>query len=105
VYEILVVSFACFGYFKYSREYSLASGFFLNFVHINKHGKFAVAKYRPIFKVLYAIYGGPGSSVGIATDYGLDGPGIESKMAGVVRLVHSLLLDVQSYCQIADVFF
>jgi hypothetical protein len=23
--------------------------------------------------------GGPGSSVGIATDYGLDGPGIESR--------------------------
>ena len=22
------------------------------------------------------VYGGPGSSVGIATDYGLDGPGI-----------------------------
>jgi hypothetical protein len=38
---------------------------------------------------LYVIYsitikyyfnnGGPGSSVGIATDYGLDGPGIESR--------------------------
>jgi hypothetical protein len=27
----------------------------------------------------YRIYSGPGSSVGIATDYGLDGPGIESR--------------------------
>jgi hypothetical protein len=26
------------------------------------------------------MYGGPGSSVGIATDYGLDGPGIEKKI-------------------------
>jgi hypothetical protein len=26
-----------------------------------------------------AAEGGPGSSVGIATDYGLDGPGIESR--------------------------
>jgi hypothetical protein len=25
------------------------------------------------------IYGGPGSSVGIAIDYGLDGPGVESR--------------------------
>jgi len=25
---------------------------------------------------------GPGSSVGIATDYGLDGPGIESRLGG-----------------------
>jgi hypothetical protein len=31
--------------------------------------------------LLYTIYYnfGPGSSVGIATDYGLDGPGIESR--------------------------
>jgi hypothetical protein len=27
----------------------------------------------------YCISGGPGSSVGIATDYGLDGPEIESR--------------------------
>jgi hypothetical protein len=30
------------------------------------------------------LLGGPGSSVGIATDYGLDGPGIESVAASVV---------------------
>jgi hypothetical protein len=30
-------------------------------------------------KYLPAIYDGPGSSVGIATGYGLDGPGIESR--------------------------
>jgi hypothetical protein len=28
---------------------------------------------------------GPGSSVGIATDYGLDGPGIESRWGEVFR--------------------
>jgi hypothetical protein len=28
---------------------------------------------------LYLIFSGPGSSVGIATDYGLDGPGIVSR--------------------------
>jgi hypothetical protein len=28
---------------------------------------------------LQIVIGGPGSSVGIATDYGLDGPGIESR--------------------------
>jgi hypothetical protein len=27
----------------------------------------------------YLLVKGPGSSVGIATDYGLDGPGIESR--------------------------
>jgi hypothetical protein len=32
-----------------------------------------------INEVLPCEYGGPGSSVGIATDYGLDGPGIESR--------------------------
>ena len=29
---------------------------------------------------------GPGSSVGIATDYGLDGPGIESRWGEIFRL-------------------
>jgi hypothetical protein len=29
--------------------------------------------------------GGPGSSVGIATDYGLDGPGIESRCGEIFR--------------------
>ena len=28
---------------------------------------------------------GPGSSVGIATDYGLDGPGIESRWGEILR--------------------
>jgi hypothetical protein len=28
---------------------------------------------------------GPGSSVGIATDYGLDGPGIESQWGSIFR--------------------
>ena len=32
-----------------------------------------------IFLVLYEVLCGPGSSVGIATGYGLDGPGIESR--------------------------
>jgi hypothetical protein len=29
--------------------------------------------------ILHLICSGPGSSVGIATDYGMDGPGIESR--------------------------
>jgi hypothetical protein len=29
--------------------------------------------------IYYEVYGGPGSVVGIATGYGLDGPGIESR--------------------------
>ena len=34
--------------------------------------------YRPLFC-------GPGSSVGIATDHGLDGPGIESRLGEIFR--------------------
>jgi hypothetical protein len=33
---------------------------------------------RELIKVIFCSYG-PGSSVGIATDYGLGGPGIESR--------------------------
>ena len=36
--------------------------------------------------VEYIIWSGPGSSVGIATDYGLDGPGIESRWGEIFRL-------------------
>ena len=32
------------------------------------------------------VISGPGSSVGIATDYGLDGPGIESRWGEIFRL-------------------
>jgi hypothetical protein len=35
--------------------------------------------------VLSYINGGPGSSVGIATDYGLDGPGIEPPLLALVE--------------------
>jgi len=31
------------------------------------------------FTIVHSMTGGPGSSVGIATDYRLDGPGIESR--------------------------
>ena len=33
----------------------------------------------------YYYYGGPGSVVGIATAYGLDGPGIESRWGEIFR--------------------
>jgi hypothetical protein len=33
----------------------------------------------------YQTLSGPGSSVGIATDYGLDGPGIESRLGEIFR--------------------
>ena len=32
-----------------------------------------------VFKIDHTVRSGPGSSVGIATGYGLDGPGIESR--------------------------
>jgi hypothetical protein len=32
-----------------------------------------------MFRCSHALFSGPGSSVGIASDYGLDGPGIESR--------------------------
>jgi hypothetical protein len=35
---------------------------------------------NPEFTVTILTVSGPGSSVGIATDYGLDGPGIESRL-------------------------
>jgi hypothetical protein len=35
-----------------------------------------------IFLLLIKDNGGPGSTVGIGTDYGLDGPGIESRWGG-----------------------
>ena len=34
---------------------------------------------------MYDISYGPGSSVGIVTDYGLDGPGIESRCGEIFR--------------------
>jgi hypothetical protein len=37
------------------------------------------------FSVSNWICGGPGSSVSIATDYGLDGPGIESRWGEIFR--------------------
>ena len=36
-------------------------------------------KYQIISMRVLLLLGGPGSSVGIATGYGLDGPGIESQ--------------------------
>ena len=38
-----------------------------------------VSKNRQVFKVSFTFLSGPGSSVSIATDYGLDCPGIESR--------------------------
>jgi hypothetical protein len=39
---------------------------------------------RNAFRVPYMMNSGPGSSVGIATGYGLDGQGIESLAASVI---------------------
>jgi hypothetical protein len=44
------------------------------YIELCKLHKFCL-KYFSVFSCL----SGPGSSVGIATDYGLDGPGIESQ--------------------------
>jgi hypothetical protein len=42
-----------------------------------------------MFDIIYSHYSGPGSSVGITTDYGLDGPGIESCGARFFAHVHT----------------
>jgi hypothetical protein len=48
-----------------------------DFLHISMESYVPKAHTEGIFCVLYTL-SGPGSSVGIATGYGLDGPGIES---------------------------
>jgi hypothetical protein len=57
-----------------------------------------------MFNVLIMNISGPGSSVGIATDYGLDGPGIQSKavlwmLAQLTefRLQREKVLTIQDY--------
>ena len=42
--------------------------------------------YKHLYKSCLLLTGGPGSSVGIATDYGLDGPGIESWWGEIFHL-------------------
>ena len=42
---------------------------------------------------------GPGSSVGIATEYGLDGPGIESRWGEIFRPSRPDLGPTQLYVQ------
>ena len=45
------------------------------------------------FTIHYRIHYGPGSVVGIATDYGLDGPGIECGPGSVVGIATGYGLD------------
>ena len=45
----------------------------------NDPNKFRISFCLKHFKDAIKLQSGPGSSVGIATDYGLDGPGIESR--------------------------
>ena len=47
-----------------------------SFPGISANFKIMCCGTEPFFRVFY-VPGGPGSSVGIATGYGLDGPGIE----------------------------
>ena len=42
---------------------------------------------------------GPDSSAGIATDYGLDGPGIESRWGEIIRLSRPVLGSIQPRVQ------
>ena len=61
--------------------------YFLLFIVVSLHGGLkglAAVKHRAgcmqlDIRYVRVYYSGPGSSVGIATDYGLDGPGIESR--------------------------
>ena len=44
-----------------------------------------INKVRFNFWTVYHLYSGPGSLVGTATDYGLDGSGIESRWGEIFR--------------------
>jgi hypothetical protein len=44
----------------------------------------ALVKDAVALMYVYVLFGGPGSSVGIARGYGLDGPGIESRWGGEI---------------------
>jgi hypothetical protein len=57
--------------------YKVASWLFL-LNHTTMHG-FINSKLKNVFLLCLLWKCGPGSSVGIATDYGLEGPGIESR--------------------------
>ena len=48
-------------------------------VVLDAHQSVTQFEIKPINNPTYFLVGGPGSSVGIATGYGLDGPGIESR--------------------------
>ena len=43
------------------------------------YGELVMSTHLHEFQMMYIIIDGPGSSVGIANGYGLDGPGIESR--------------------------
>jgi hypothetical protein len=52
-----------------------------------RHGSFVVVRHCPdllIYFVYITPFHGPGSSVGIATSYGLDRPGTESRWGGEI---------------------
>ena len=53
-------------------------------VSLVSHPSFIYCQLKPfrLFSKLTILDDGPGSVVGIATDYGLDGPGIESRCGG-----------------------
>ena len=46
---------------------------------------FAILHSQGLFYLVGFVNGGPGSSVGIVTAYGLDGPGIESRWGEIFR--------------------
>ena len=60
-----------------------------------------VVKFLSIVTIDKYVYlkGGPGSSVGIATNYGLDGPGIESRWGEIFRPSRPALGPTQSPVQ------
>jgi len=56
----------------------------------------AVKKKNKVITLL----GGPGSSVSVVTDYGLDGPGIESRWGEIFRLSRPALGPTQPPVQL-----
>ena len=79
-------------------EDTAAACYFISFVGsqlLLSHTYFADVKWitcpismmKTTFNTGYSFYRGPGSVVGIATGYGLDGPGIESRWGGEIFLI------------------
>jgi hypothetical protein len=65
--------------FKYAWSFTFTAPYVTSKCFINFHGKQVNSNFLIMMGYILIFPLGPGGSVGIATDYGLDGPGIESR--------------------------